>query len=73
MKTLSVRPTKKLETIIALYNSANAAAEAFGVPYSTLTAWLDDKGDLPSRHAASILERTRLPYEDLFLHVEDKR
>lgn len=59
--------------MIGLYNSTNAAAETYGIPTGTLIAWLDQKGDLPSRHVAAILERTRLPYEELFEHEEERR
>lgn len=70
MNDISIRPSKKLRALVKLYNSPNAACEAWAVPYSTFTAWLDNKGSLPGNLVATLVERTKLPYEALFEHAE---
>lgn len=71
MSDVIIRPSKKLRTLVGLFNSVNAAAEAWEVPYSTFAQWLDSRGSLPGNTVARIIERTGLAYEDLFVHEEE--
>lgn len=73
MNGVAIKPSKKLRTLVSLFNSPNAAADAWEVNYGTLVAFLEGKGSLPGNTVAQIIVRTGLPYDELFEHEEARR
>lgn len=68
MGKVSLRPSKKFRALITIHGSLNAAVKHWGVPYMTVSDWLDGKNQLPGNAIARIVEVTKLPYEALFEH-----
>lgn len=69
-----LRPSTRLLTFVGVYESRHAFTEAFGLPYTTFTNWLDGRpgASLPGNMVAKLVYQTGIPYETLFTH-SDKR
>lgn len=70
---MTTQPTDRFRQLIGIYGSYAAAAKAWGVEYKSLKRFFEDGGGLSGATIAAILERTGLPYERLFAHVDEKR
>ncbi len=74
MSDIYLRPSDKLLALVDIHASRNAFTDAFDLPYTTFTDWLDGHpgASLPGNLIAKLVERTRLPYSDLFVHSDRK-
>jgi hypothetical protein len=70
--TVTTRPSTQLKKIVSAYPSVNAAARAFGLEYMTLDRFLKGSGGMSADAVASIMEATKLSYDALFEHLEEK-
>jgi hypothetical protein len=65
---IKIRPSAKFHALVTLAGSVNAAAHEWGIPYTTLKGFVERKGSLPGNMVATVVERTGLPYDELFIH-----
>lgn len=74
MGDIYLRPSDKLLMLVDIHATRNAFTSAFDLPYTTFVDWLDGQpgASLPGNLVAKLIERTRLPYDDLFVHSDRK-
>lgn len=70
MSEVCVRPSPKMKKLIyEIHGSINAAATVWGVEYLSLRRFMEG-GTMSLPAAAQIVERSGVPYEELFEHTE---
>lgn len=62
----TVKPSKKFQAIMDVYESVNAAAEAWGIEYNSLRRFVEGEGSITIETAVKIIKATHLTFEQLF-------
>lgn len=68
-KQWRLTPSPRLLALIEAHGGQFPAARAWGLEYNSVKRFFSGNGGLAAESVASILEGTKLKYEDLFVHV----
>jgi hypothetical protein len=70
MAEFQIRPSDKFKQLVTLYGGVNQIALKWDMEYRTLHRFLDDGLGISGSAVATIVERSGLPYSELFVHVK---
>jgi len=71
MATFALNPSPRLRQIVDALGGPSAAARAWGIEYHTIRRFIEGRGSLVGSSIAAIVENTKLPYEELFVHARN--